>query len=132
MAAFADKATVKPIVPYKMLLTAFAILFAGSGVAWAGLPHWHRQKRHPYPPDTYAPQMRHYNVIEPVVVGKPPVAKHAFLKNTPPAGQVLWRQHVEAVPTYPWGWFGARRHVENAAHVRFYDNQRDVSFMRGD
>jgi hypothetical protein len=76
--------------------------------------------------------MRHYTVVDPVVVGTPPTTKRLHLSNVPPPGQVLWRQKVEAASTYPWGWFGARRHVQNAQHKRYYGNERDWSNLRGD
>ncbi|HET6879331.1 MAG TPA: hypothetical protein VFI31_04220 [Pirellulales bacterium] len=116
----------------RTIFFAAAFLLADAAFALAGLPHWHRRRQVPYPSDTYAPQMRHYNVIDPVVVGTPPQRKHSLLKNEPAAGQVLWRQHVEPVPNYPWGWFGARRHVDNAEHIRYYGDAHDWSYLRGD
>ena len=115
--------------------TALVALVAASlhgGVAQAGWPLWHRRPPAPYPSDTYAPQMRHYTVVDPVDVGTPSPSKHALANKVPPAGQVLWRQKVEAVPAYPWGWFGARRHLQNADHQRFYGDARDWSYRRGD
>ncbi|HVA46096.1 MAG TPA: hypothetical protein VNH11_06950 [Pirellulales bacterium] len=112
-------------------ILVFAYTLICGGVADAGLPHWARRSQAPYPSDTYAPETRHYIVVDPVVVGTPPVSK-GLMKKVPPAGQILWRQNVEAVPTYPWGWFGARRHWHNTAHQRYYANERDWGYMRGD
>ncbi|MGH7134488.1 MAG: hypothetical protein ACREHD_02045 [Pirellulales bacterium] len=116
----------------RAVLLAFALLLAVSSTASAGLPHWRRRREVPYPTTTYAPQMRHYTVIDPTVVGTPPKRKHAFLKETSPPGQIVWRQQVQAVPTYPWGWFGARSHIQNLEHKRFYGNERDWGYFRGD
>jgi hypothetical protein len=122
---------VLPSVIRKALVVMLAASCGGQ-VAWGGLPHWQRRSPAPYPSDTYAPEMRHYIVVDPVVVGSPAPSKHALANKTPPAGQVLWRQKVEPVPTYPWGWFGARRHLQNAQHTRYYGNARDWSYLRGD
>jgi hypothetical protein len=116
----------------RTIALAVAFLLACEGLTSAALPHWHRRRQVPYPSDTYAPQMRHYNVVDPVVVGAPPRKRHSFLKNEPAPGQIVWRQHVEAVPNYPWGWFGARRSNDNIEHVRYYRNARDWSILRGD
>jgi hypothetical protein len=109
------------------LLSILVVWLVTSDLAWGGLPHW-RRWRAPYPSDTYAPETRHYTVIDPVVVGTPRNSRHAV----PVPGQVLWRQQVEAMPTYPWGWFGARRPVQNTGHERFYGEARDWSYLRGD
>lgn len=113
---------------------AFALAFGARGVATAGLPHWHRHARRqvPYPTNTYAPQMRHYTVIDPTAASRPQTKKHSFMKDPSPPGQVLWRQNVEPVPTYPWGWFGARSHVQNIGHYRYYGDARDWGYFRGD
>ncbi|HEV3344243.1 MAG TPA: hypothetical protein VG125_27960 [Pirellulales bacterium] len=113
------------------LVAILAVSFGGE-IARAALPHWQRRPQAPYPSDTYAPEMRHYVVVDPVAAGSPAPSKHALANKTPPAGQVLWRQKVEAVPTYPWGWFGARRHLQNLQHTRQYNDARDWSYMRGD
>lgn len=113
-------------------LLACAIALYAADFAAAGLPHWHRRRQVPYPTDTYAPEMRHYTVIDPTAAGKPHVKKHSFLKDAQPPGQVLWRQNVEAVPTYPWGWFGARSHVQNIQHTRYYGDARDWAYLRND
>lgn len=118
----------------RTVLVALVAASLGGQIAQAGWPHWRRPapQTPTYPSDTYAPQMRHYTVVDPVVVGSPNPSKHALASKVPPAGQVLWRQNVEAVPTYPWGWFGARRHLQNAQHTRFYDDARDWAYLRGD
>jgi hypothetical protein len=117
----------------RTVLLSLALLLAVSSAASAGLPHWRRRREVPYPTNTYAPQVRHYTVIDPTVVGTPPPKrKHAFLKETSPPGQIVWRQQVQSVPTYPWGWFGARAQVQNLQHIRFYGNERDWSYFRGD
>ena len=100
-----------------------------GGIAQGGLPHWRRPQA-VYPPDTYAPETRHYNVVEPVVVGRPSAKEMGG--NVPPPGQVLWRQKIEAAPTYPWGWFGARRHWHNIQHRRYYGDARDWGYVHGD
>lgn len=107
-------------------------LLASSEMAWGGLPHWHRRARATYPSTTYAPEMRHYTVVDPVIVGTPKVSKHSLLAKVPSPGQVLWRQNVEAAPTYPWGWFGARRHLQSSEQQRYYGDARDWSVLRGD
>lgn len=118
----------------RSLLLAGALLLAAQGISVAGLPHWHRHARRqvPYPTDTYAPQMRHYTVIDPVVAGTPQTKKHAFRKNISPPGQVLWKQTIEPAPTYPWGWFGARSHVQNIQHYRYYGDARDWGYFHND
>lgn len=118
----------------RRLLFASAFVLAAQGIALAGLPHWHRHPRRqvPYPTDTYAPEMRHYTVIDPAVVSTPQTKKHGFGKNELPPGQVLWRQNIEPVPTYPWGWFGARSHVQNVNHYRYYGDARDWGYFRSD
>jgi hypothetical protein len=102
--------------------------------ARGGWPHWRRRPPAPSPSqsDTYAPQMRHYNVVDPVGVAAPTTLRHGHLKNALPPDQVFWRQKLEAVPAYPWGWFGARRHVHNSEQTRYYGNERDWSYLRGD
>lgn len=118
----------------RSIVFAFALAFAVDGIAVAGLPHWHRRPRRqvPYPTNTYAPQMRHYTVIDPVAVGTPQSKRHSFLNTASPPGQVLWRQNIEPVPTYPWGWFGARSHVQNIQQYRYYGDARDWGYFRGD
>lgn len=118
----------------RSLVLAFAFALATQGVAVAGLPHWRRPARRqvPYPPDTYAPQMRHYTVIDPVAVSSPQASAHSHMKDPSPPGQVFWRQNIEAVPTYPWGWFGARSHIQNIGHHRYYGDARDWGYFRGD
>lgn len=103
--------------------------------AKAGLPNWIRRRLKPAagPTNTYAPETRHYNVINPVIAGPAPTAtRHGPLNYVPAQGQVLWRQQLEAAPAYPWGWFGARRQVQNTQHTRFYNDSRDWSIRRGD
>ena len=119
-----------PFLPLTVSLTACFLLLACASVQ-AGLPHWLRRPA-AGPSDTYAPQMRHYIVVDPTVVGAPTPSKDRHLTKVPPPGQVLWRQNVEAVPAYPWGWFGARRQLQNAGQVRYYHNERDWSYLRGD
>lgn len=103
--------------------------------ARAGLKQWIRSRLKPAagPTNTYAPEMRHYNVISPVIAGPAPKpTKRGLLTDVPPPGQVLWRQQLEPAPTYPWGWFGARRQTHNTNHTRFYNDSRDWSIRRGD
>jgi hypothetical protein len=45
---------------------------------------------------------------------------------------IFWQQHVEPVPAYPWGWFGARRHTSHTGHRRFYGGEYDSELLRGD
>jgi hypothetical protein len=116
----------------RTLSVALVAASLSGQVALAGWPLWNRRPPPPYPADTYAPQMRHYIVVDPVVVGSPGPSQHALASKVPAAGQVFWRQNVEAVPTYPWGWFGARRHLQNSQHTRFYSNARDWAYLRGD
>jgi len=111
------------------------VLLCLAAPAQAGLPNWIRRRLKPAagPTNTYAPEMRHYNVINPVIAGPAPTAtKRGPLTYVPPPGQVLWRQQLEPAPAYPWGWFGARRQVQNTQHTRFYDDSRDWSIRRGD
>ena len=124
-----QRASPRPSFSLSLCLT---LSLAASNVAWGGLPHWHRRARSTYPSSTYAPETRHYTVVDPVVVGIPKVSKHRLLTKVPPPGQVLWRQNVEAAPTYPWGWFGARRGVQNSEQRRYYGDARDWSILRGD
>lgn len=109
-------------------------MLAGHDPALAALPHWcrHPRRQVQYPTNTYAPQMRHYTVIDPVAVGTPQAKRHSSTKYASPPGQVLWRQNIEPVPTYPWGWFGARSHVQNSQHFRYYGDARDWGYFRGD
>lgn len=116
----------------KSILLAIVLSVGASGVARGGLPHWQRRLRPPYPSNSYAPETRHYTVVDPVAAETPRVARHSLLSKVPSPGQVLWRQNVEPAPTYPWGWFGARRHVQNADHRRFYGGERDWAYLRGD
>lgn len=115
----------------RFAIAVFAVCLFTGGIAQAGLPMWSRRPQAPYPPETYAPETRHYTVIDPVVVSRPQTSRE-FGQNVPPPGQVLWRQKVQPAPTYPWGWFGARRHWHNFEHGRFYGDARDWGYIRGD
>ena len=115
------------------LLAAIAVLLAESSPVEAGLPHWLGRRRAPVASGSmYAPEMRHYVVIDPSAAGMAQPSKAGLLTKVPPPGQVLWAERVEPAPTYPWGWFGARRQVQNAGHMRFYGEARDWATRRGD
>ena len=116
-------------------LIVAGVMMSAAGPARAGLPNWIRQRLKPAagPSNTYTPEIRHYNVIDPVIAGPAPgPTRHGPLSYVPPPGQVLWRQQLEPAPAYPWGWFGARRQLHNTQHTRFYEDSRDWSIRRGD
>jgi hypothetical protein len=114
-------------------LAVIACLLAMSPAAHAGLPHWLVRRRATVATGTkYAPEMRHYVVVDPSVASMAQPSKAGMVTRLPPEGQVLWSERVEPAPTYPWGWFGARRQVQNVGHVRFYGEARDWGTRRGD
>lgn len=118
-----------------LLLFVAGVVLSSAVPAHAGLGDWIRKRLKPAagPANAYAPEMRHYDVIDPVIAAPAPKAtKRGPLSYVPPPGQVLWRFQVEPAPTYPWGWFGARRQVQNTQHTRFYDDSRDWTIRRGD
>jgi hypothetical protein len=133
------------------------LLVGGLGEPARALPHWN--PRPAGPATAYRPEMRHFVVVSPTPVvhaGVPlaaagaPVGTEAVveppaaLPSPPPARRLhhaaraasppplLWRQQIEPVPEYPWGWFGARRHTANTGHRRYYGGEFDWSLRRGD
>ncbi len=123
--------------PSRWLPAVVLVIVAASlaAPAQAGLPNWIRRRLKPAagPTNTYLPETRHYNVISPVIAGPAPkTTQRGPLTYVPAQGQVLWRQQLEAAPAYPWGWFGARRQVQNTQHTRFYNDSRDWGIRRGD
>lgn len=77
----------------------------------------------------YQPQVRRYVVVDPVPAQGPAVSKHAHGHHGPP--ELLWRRADVAVPTYPYGWFGARHATECWSRGSYYDDYRDHSVLRG-
>ena len=122
-------------MPRRLLLSlaAIAVVLAEASAAQAGLPNWLGRRRAPVASGSmYAPETRHYVVIDPSPAGMAQPRKTGMLTKVPPPGQVLWAQRVEPAPTYPWGWFGARRQVQNTGHLRFYGEASEWGTRRGD
>lgn len=78
----------------------------------------------------YRPQVRKYVTIDPTPVAPPPAAGR-FAHHAPPEQGPLWARRDAGVPTYPYGWFGARHATDRTTRGSYYDDYYEVNVLRG-
>jgi len=113
------------------LLTGIAGLAGIAGEVEAGYPILGRFTRTADGP--YQPQMRRFTVVDPTPVAPSPavgrhghVAAHRYQPDT-----TLWARREAGVPSYPYGWFGARHATEFSTLGSYYDDYEQTSILRG-
>lgn len=109
-----------------ILTTVCAATVCATPTVDAGYPvlsHFTRTYNGPY-----QPQLRRYVVVDPVDAGHapPPPGRPHTVQDAP-----LWARRDAAVPTYPYGWFGARAATNYYGRGSYTDTYRDYSVLRG-
>jgi len=104
------------IVLVSVLLAGFVLPACASAGNWLGLLKWQRR----VPAES---------VGNPKRIVAPPPGPHRYPEyNT---GPCPWYGYGFGVPTYNWGYFGARYRPATIAHSGYYDTYTQWGYRRG-
>lgn len=116
-----------------LAVAAIALVLAGiAGVAEAGYPILSRFTRTADGP--YQPPVRRFTVVDPTPVAPQlPVGRHGHVTaaHRHQADATLWARREAGVPSYPYGWFGARHSTEFSSRGSYYDDYEQTAILRG-
>jgi hypothetical protein len=82
----------------------------------------------------YQPQVRRFTVVDPTPVAPQlAVGPHGHVRggHRQMADTTLWARREAGVPSYPYGWFGARHSTEFSSRGSYYDDYEQTSVLRG-
>jgi hypothetical protein len=119
--------------PRSSPLLAIVVAVAGNACeADAGYPVLSRFTRTADGP--YQPQVRRFTVVDPTPVAPQyAVGRHGHVwgAHRLPPDTTLWARREADVPSYPYGWFGARHATEFGSRGSYYDDYEQTAILRG-